>query len=66
MNFPETKAIKVIQIRPARYIACDSRAHLVSKDGSVISSKSPSPAFSLMKLCIKLSCMCLISWVLCN
>ncbi len=28
-----------------RYIACDCHAHLVSKAGSVISGKSPSPAF---------------------
>ncbi len=31
--------------RAARYIACDSHVHLVSKDGSVLSRKSPSPAF---------------------
>uniref|UniRef100_A0A673G9V5 Solute carrier family 45 member 4 n=1 Tax=Sinocyclocheilus rhinocerous TaxID=307959 RepID=A0A673G9V5_9TELE len=31
--------------RAARLIECDSHAHLVSKAGSVISSKSPSPAF---------------------
>ncbi len=31
--------------RTARYIACDSHAHLVSKDGSVVSRKSPSPVF---------------------
>ncbi len=37
----------VIKIRAARYFACDSHAHLVSKDGSVISSKSPSAVFVL-------------------
>ncbi len=31
--------------RAARYFACDSHVHLVSKDGSVISAKSPSPVF---------------------
>ncbi len=34
-----------VKTRAARYIACDSHAHLVSKDGSVISAKSPSPVF---------------------
>ncbi len=34
-----------IYFRAARYIACDSHAHLVSKDGSAISRKSPSPVF---------------------
>ncbi len=32
-------------IRAARCLACNSHAHLVSKDGSVISRKSPSAAF---------------------
>ncbi len=32
-------------IRAARLIKCDCHAHLVSKAGSVINSKSPSPAF---------------------
>ncbi len=31
--------------RAARYIACDCRAHLVSKAGSVIINKSPSTVF---------------------
>ncbi len=31
--------------RAARLIECDCHAHLVSKASSVISSKSPSPAF---------------------
>ncbi len=34
-----------ITSKAARYIACDSHAHLVSKDGSVISRKSPSAVF---------------------
>ncbi len=29
--------------RAGRYISCDMHAHLVSKAGSLISSKSPSP-----------------------
>ncbi len=37
--------LKAAGTRAARYFACDSHAHLVSKDGSVISSKSPSPVF---------------------
>ncbi len=32
-------------IRAVQIIECDDHAHLVSKAGSVISSKSPSPAF---------------------
>ncbi len=31
--------------RAAWYIACASHAHLIGKDGSVITCKSPSPAF---------------------
>ncbi len=31
--------------RDGRYIACDMHAHLVSKAGSLISAKSPSPVF---------------------
>ncbi len=34
-----------VQSRAARYIACDSHVHLVSKDVSVINRKSPLPAF---------------------
>ncbi len=34
---------KLVMSRAARYIACDSHVHLISKDGSVISRKSPSP-----------------------
>ncbi len=43
----EEKNIYILYIysRAARYIACDSHAHLVSRDGSVISRKSPSPVF---------------------
>ncbi len=33
------------EIRDGRYIACDVHAHLVSKAGSLISAKSPSPVF---------------------
>ncbi len=36
---------RMVYIRAARYIACDTHAHLVSKDGSVISRKSTSPVF---------------------
>ncbi len=32
-------------IRAARYFACESHAHLVSKAGPVISRKSPSAVF---------------------
>ncbi len=35
----------IVQIRAVQLIACDSHAHLVSKAGSVIGAKSPSPAF---------------------
>ncbi len=31
--------------RAAQYIACDSHAHLISKDSSVISCKSPSAVY---------------------
>ncbi len=44
----ETKVLESggrVENRAARYIACDSHAHLVSKDGSVISRKSPSAVF---------------------
>ncbi len=34
-----------IKIRAVQLIACDSHAHLVSKAGSVIGGKSPSPVF---------------------
>ncbi len=33
----------VIQSRAGQYISCDMHAHLVSKAGSLISGKSPSP-----------------------
>ncbi len=33
---------ELVMSRAARYIACNSHAHLVSKDSSVISRKSPS------------------------
>ncbi len=35
----------VIQSRAGQYISCDMHAHLVSKAGSLISGKSPSPVF---------------------
>ncbi len=35
----------IMSNRAGRYIACDCHAHLVSKASSVISAKSPSPAF---------------------
>ncbi len=37
---------KSVSIRAMQLITCDCHAHLVSKAGSVISSKSPSRAFS--------------------
>ncbi len=41
----EVKDLGFILDRAGRYIACDSHAHLVSKAGSLISAKSPSPVF---------------------
>ncbi len=42
---------KIVQcvsgFRAGRYIACDDHAHLVSKAGSVIGTKSPSPVFKI-------------------
>ncbi len=35
----------ITHTRAAWFIECDCHAHLVSKAGSVISSKSPSPVF---------------------
>ncbi len=48
-----------ISVRAARYIACDSHAHLISKDGSVISRKSPSAVFKwrlLRNLTLTIAC----------
>ncbi len=35
----------IVTARPGQYISCDMHAHLVSKAGSLITGKSPSPVF---------------------
>ncbi len=42
---PHHRSNELPTVRAARYITIDCRAHLISKDGSVISRKSSSPAF---------------------
>ncbi len=41
-----------LEIRDGRYIACDMHAHLVSKAGSLISAKSPSPVVQMERYLI--------------
>ncbi len=42
---PSGRRYRALCTKAAQYFACDSHAHLVSKAGSVISAKSPSPVF---------------------